>query len=81
MVLVMKLFKLLKSIAWATPFQISENFVRGDPCDANYRTLQNGKIVSKNTIETLIILHLTVGSRGFDPAVPIHEIIELFYIG
>lgn len=33
-------------------------------------------ILSKNTIETWIIPHLTVGSRGFDPTVPIHEIIE-----
>jgi transposase len=33
-------------------------------------------ILSKNTIDTWIIPHLTVGSRGFDPTVPIHEIIE-----
>ena len=33
-------------------------------------------ILSRNTIETWIIPHLTVGSRGFDPTVPIHEIIE-----
>jgi transposase len=33
-------------------------------------------ILSKNTIETWIIQHLTVGSRGFEPTVPIHEIIE-----
>ena len=33
-------------------------------------------IFSKNTIDTWIIPHLTVGSRGFDPTVPIHEIIE-----
>ena len=34
------------------------------------------EILSKNTIETWIIPHLTVGSKGFDPTVPIHEIIE-----
>lgn len=33
-------------------------------------------ILSKNTIDTWIIPHLTVGSRGFAPTVPIHEIIE-----
>lgn len=33
-------------------------------------------ILGKNTIDTWIIPHLTVGSRGFDPTVPIHEIIE-----
>jgi transposase len=33
-------------------------------------------ILSKNTIDTWIIPHLTIGSRGFDPTVPIHEIIE-----
>ena len=33
-------------------------------------------ILSRNTVETWIIPHLTVGSRGFDPTVPIHEIIE-----
>ena len=33
-------------------------------------------ILSKSTIDTWIIPHLTVGSRGFDPTVPIHEIIE-----
>lgn len=33
-------------------------------------------ILSKNTIEKWIIPHLTVGSRGFDPTVPIHEIVE-----
>ena len=33
-------------------------------------------ILSKSTIDMWIIPHLTVGSRGFDPTVPIHEIIE-----
>ena len=33
-------------------------------------------ILSKNTIDTWIIPHLTVGSRGFDPTVPIYEIVE-----
>jgi hypothetical protein len=33
-------------------------------------------ILSKSTIDTWIIPHLTVGSRGFDPTVPIHEIIR-----
>ena len=33
-------------------------------------------ILSKNTIETWILPHLTVGSRGFDPTVPIIEIVE-----
>ena len=33
-------------------------------------------ILSKNTIDTWIIPHLTVGSRGFDPTVPVHEIVE-----
>jgi transposase len=33
-------------------------------------------ILSKNTIETWILPHLTVGSRGFDPTVPVIEIVE-----
>jgi transposase len=33
-------------------------------------------ILSKSTIETWILPHLTVGSRGFDPTVPIDEIVE-----
>lgn len=33
-------------------------------------------ILSKNTIDRWIIPHLTVGSRGFAPRVPIHEIVE-----
>ena len=33
-------------------------------------------MLSKSVIDTWIIPHLTVGSRGFDPIVLIHEIIE-----
>jgi hypothetical protein len=33
-------------------------------------------ILSKNNIETWILPHLIVGSRGFDPTVPMNEIIE-----
>jgi hypothetical protein len=33
-------------------------------------------ILSKHTIEKWIIPHLTVGSRSFDPTVPIYEIVE-----
>lgn len=37
-------------------------------------------ILSKNTIETWIIPYLTTGSRGFDPTVPIDEIVDaIFY--
>ena len=34
------------------------------------------EILSKNTIETWIIPHLTVGSRGFYLIVPINKIVE-----
>jgi transposase len=33
-------------------------------------------ILSKNTIDKWIIPQLTIGSRGFDPTVPINEIVE-----
>ena len=33
-------------------------------------------ILGKNTIDMWIIPYLTVGSRGFDPTVPIHELVE-----
>lgn len=33
-------------------------------------------ILGKNTIETWILPHLTVGSLGIDPTVPIIEIVE-----
>lgn len=33
-------------------------------------------ILSKNTSETWILPHLTVGSRGFDPTAPVIEIVE-----
>ena len=33
-------------------------------------------ILTKNTIEMWILPHLTVGSRGFDPTVPLFEIVE-----
>jgi len=34
------------------------------------------EILSKSTIETWILPHLTVGSREFDPPVPLFEIVE-----
>ena len=33
-------------------------------------------ILCKTTIDTWILPHLTVGSRGFDPTVPLFEIVE-----
>lgn len=34
------------------------------------------RILSQSTIDTWIVPHLTVGSRRFDPTVPIHEIVK-----
>lgn len=36
-------------------------------------------ILSKDMIETWILPHLTVGSRGFEPTVPIEEIINAIF--
>ncbi|WP_323699022.1 transposase [Arcicella gelida] len=37
-------------------------------------------MLSKNTIEKWIIPHLSVGSRGFEPTVPLVELVEaIFY--
>ncbi len=37
-------------------------------------------ILSKNTIETWILPHLTVGSRGFAPTARVIEIVEVLVI-
>ncbi len=34
------------------------------------------RMLSKNTIEKWIIPHLSVGSRGFEPTVPLSELVE-----